>query len=52
MYASFSLSDLDAFQQKGANYLSRLKMNTKLFQKMSISLSLKIESSRKNINIH
>ncbi|MGG0446205.1 IS4 family transposase [Bacillus mycoides] len=29
----FSLNDLDGIQQKGAYYLSRLKMNTKLFQK-------------------
>lgn len=29
----FSLSDFDAIQQKGAYYLSRLKMNTKIYQK-------------------
>lgn len=47
----FSLIDLDGIQQKGAYYLSRLKMNTKLFQKMKRPLFLKMEQVKKNINI-
>ncbi|MEW4320148.1 transposase, partial [Bacillus thuringiensis] len=46
----FSLIDLDAIQQKGAYYLSRLKMNTKLFQKNEHILTFKNGSIKKNIN--
>ncbi|OFD87396.1 IS4 family transposase [Bacillus mycoides] len=43
----FSLIDLDAIQQKGAYYLSRLKMNTKLFQKNEHVLTFKNGSIKK-----
>lgn len=43
----FSLGDLDAIQQNGAYYLSRLKMNTKLFQKNEEVLTFKNGASKK-----
>ncbi|MCQ6344419.1 transposase, partial [Bacillus cereus] len=43
----FSLGDLDAIQQNGAYYLSRLKMNTKLFQKNEKALTFKNGASKK-----
>lgn len=43
----FSLIDLNSIQQKGAYYLSRLKMNTKLFQKNEEALTFKSGAIKK-----
>ncbi|PEA00885.1 IS4 family transposase [Bacillus cereus] len=43
----FSLIDLDDIQQKGAYYLYRLKMNTKLFQKNEEALTFKSGAIKK-----
>lgn len=44
----FSLSDFDAIQQKGAYYLSRLKMNTKIYQKNADVMYFKNGVLKKN----
>lgn len=44
----FSLSDFDAIQQKGTYYLSRLKMNTKLYQKNVTAMYFKKGVLKKN----